>query len=606
MSTSTVTASTSAWVNQDPAHRDENYGGAYRLWLSDASGQHRHGFVSMSPGSINGLTVLDGRFRIQAAEALSAQTITIQACNSTRWSPSKVTWNNAPGVTGPTATVTIPATGANRWVEVDVTALVQQIANGAGTNGWRITTTAGSPQRINAGFELSIEVSDAPVTPTQLVPVGVVGREKPVVSCDYNDLSGEADIAGMQVQIDPDADDVSPAFDSGTVAVTVASLDTATTTYAGLADTASTQWRTRTLSTQGKWSGWSDWVTMTRVVKPAFAFTAPIGGTVTDPTPLIQGSVDTGVIETIDLVVTPDGDPLKIRYDSPTLAPGTATFSHEIPFKYLGNTVLPDSGDYRVTARVVDRLDRVYDGDPPYLEDTVVFAIVGSGAGPDTLTAAPVPGGGPGIRLVATRGTDPDRLIVIRGGQRIARLTVGDDVAATSPYTWDDVSAPPGVPVTYTVRADTGGVESNDSPAATATSDVKGMWLVSAHGNVKIHNPNVVGGLRVTDRRATMELPYRPDTIDIIGALGGLSGSVEGILNDRDDGIAAKKATVEAIRRDPTTPIRLVFAQTSIPVLLRNVTVIAAEYITPSVGTLSHTIAFECWQCGEFPVIGAA
>jgi hypothetical protein len=108
-----------------------------------------------------------------------------------------------------------------------------------------------------------------------------VSISKPVLQFD------SGDIAAVQVQVDPAANATTPAFDSGVVATTQPQLDLATTSYAGLATGASTQWRARVTDDAGRVSPWSQWVTFSRVAKPVVTITQPVG-TVWESTPPIM------------------------------------------------------------------------------------------------------------------------------------------------------------------------------------------------------------------------------------------------------------------------------------------------------------------------------
>lgn len=190
------------------------------------------------------------------------------------WSAETLTYNNAPAVTG--SPVWSGATGAlvdGDRVEWDVLPLVQAIANGDPNYGWRVHTT--DDVRFygfdsGSGWTLTVELSDVLPEPTGLTPVGVVSVPAWVAQVDLVD-----DVAAVQVQVDPAADEVSPAFDSGEVPSTVPELDLAATAYAGLADGAATSWRLRLKTGDNLWSEWSDWVEVERAVKPTLTLTSP-------------------------------------------------------------------------------------------------------------------------------------------------------------------------------------------------------------------------------------------------------------------------------------------------------------------------------------------
>jgi hypothetical protein len=103
--------------------------------------------VAADAGRMKGRTIASATLTGHAHGATLAQTLTFQAA-AAKWQASTITWNNQPGVTGATATVVLGVLADGAEFSVDVTALVQAIANGTVSNyGWRVTTSVSASSR---------------------------------------------------------------------------------------------------------------------------------------------------------------------------------------------------------------------------------------------------------------------------------------------------------------------------------------------------------------------------------------------------------------------------------------------------------------------------
>lgn len=185
--------------------------------------------MPLDPAQVKGKTILSAVLSVPAQGNWVTQTVTIQAL-SANWNVSRVNWSNQPGVTG--ATANSGATGAlaaGERFEIDITALVQAVANGQAHYGWRLTTSQSTDISTVRGFDsgnaswvLNVETSDVLPQPTQLSPEGVIGTDLPVLSFDDVD-----DLSQVQVQVDPAADSVSPDYDTGWVPTSSPQVDLA-------------------------------------------------------------------------------------------------------------------------------------------------------------------------------------------------------------------------------------------------------------------------------------------------------------------------------------------------------------------------------------------
>ena len=288
-----------------------------------------------------------------------------------------ISWNNAPSIdAGYGVTTAVPATSAGDLIELDVTTLVNSVlaTNGAGNYGFRIDA-AGAGGRVkgfNSGeqsWELTVAVNSQPDAPDSLSPNGRTGSGSPVLSWVLGETRIEAtQQTAFEVQIDPGEDEVTPDWVSGTVVSSVPQLDLSGTTYPGLAGGATTFWRVRVLD--GEWSDWSDWAEWTRTAKPGVTVTSPTGGTIYDPSPVVEFSVNTGTMEFFRVIVTPTGQPTTTLYNSGLQdADGASTVVFTIPARDQQNRlVFADDQSYDIEMRAIDLADRVgTPGDPRYV-----------------------------------------------------------------------------------------------------------------------------------------------------------------------------------------------------------------------------------------------
>lgn len=565
-------------------------------------------FVRFPISQISGRTILSATLSVPVKGSFASQDISVAMPTDT-WKANTLTWNNQPAV-GAIETDTFGPLSDGDMLEVDVTSFVQLLANGQANYGFRIGSNSGTAQALygfgsgkETSWVLTVETSDAAAPPTQLRPAGTISLAKWV--CDIADVE---DLAAIRVQVDPAMDEVTPDFDSGWVATTVSQLDLAGTAYGGLADFTITYWRAAIKNLDGEESEFSGWVQVDRKVKPTLSFTNPSAGLLWDSSPEITAELSSGVIEQWRLSVRSATDSSKILYDTGLQdGVGTAEIAWQIPESrgsWWDSSVFRRDGDYLLSLRVWDSVTRVASiGDPAWIDLNEVVTLDADGAvnPPDTIVAWETEDGAPGITLRVTRAADPELFEIHRNGQRLApRIDEAD--AQVSAGTWEltDRTAPPNTLLTYTVRVITGAVQSTNSPEVEITNAVVGVWLLSEHGDVVLDGTDT-GSLVRTDKRATYNLPGRRDQVDIISAFGGRGGSFRGVLdNRRGVDIVAALATLEAIKYDPETPVRLVYGQLNIPVLLRNLDWDAHPESLIALGDLRQVVTFECFQVGEF------
>jgi hypothetical protein len=256
-------------------------------------------------------------------------------------------------------------------------------------------------------------------------------------------------------------------------------------------------------------------------------------------------------------------------------------------------------------------------GDQTYAELVQDFQVVlDAGVTPaDTVTAAQV-GDSPVVVVTITRPAAvgaPDSWTVTRKevgmtGHEYA-VDVDIDVAASmvAPLTWQvyDHSARPGVEYEYRARAEVNGSLSDNSPVATITTDVAGIWLWDEDGPLDEYV--VLGGKEfeadMLDRGGVF---YGQGSLEVIRATSGqngLAGSCTNLLIRTRNGRTWRQYEEQMydFKDRPTADIRLCMGTTNIPVLLGDVTVRDHPESRPSLGSVLLGASFVWWQSGEHP-----
>lgn len=503
-------------------------------------------FMPLASTRIGGKTILSATLSVAVHNNWVDQVVTAQAI-SAEWDVDTVTYADQPGVVGATASsASTGALSAGDRFEIDVTALVQAIANGQANYGWRLTTSQTTTYSTVRGFDsgyaswtLTVEVSDLPDAPSQLSPAGVIATGTPVVTIDEVD-----DIAQMQVQIDATPSGTNADYDTGWVSVTTPQLDlsdtfpdgtaggVADTTYNGLADGATTYWRARSKLVDSSASDWSDWVEIERDDQPSLV--DDTGTTIYDPTPTFEAHLSpAGDADTRWQVIIRDvGDPTAVRYNSGNAIAGAA-LAHEVPLMWNGQKVFPTDGTYVRVIKAWDRSDRVAtEGVPTYvrLVDTITLDTQAAVVVPASVTAVQ-DGTTPVVTIGWTCAGTPVRFGIFNSDGEIVAMVDADDVEVSAGvFEYDYVTATPNKADTYTVRAvaDNAGVmsQSVDSTAsASLTPSVAGVWLRSDTASVMLRAGTM--DARQVDKRQPYDLPYRGESVDIVTAVGGLEGTYQ-------------------------------------------------------------------------------
>lgn len=419
---------------------------------------------------------------IPLGAVVSSAIFTIRSRNNPTWSGSHAikvrslggpfstatTWSNKPAsIASSEVTVTKSGAAFGTFWDFDITAMVQAWVSGTVANNGLIVFSAdasvGQFQGAVAPWGppiLTVTYVTAAATPTALHPSsGAVSLAKPTLTFQV-----PTDTTSIQVQVDPAANATTPAYDSGEVASTAGLLDLSTTTYAGLADAASTQWRARSKNGLG-WSAWSSWVTFSRAAWKTLTVTSPTA-TSEDPSPVVTATYGGTITSWRAYTKNSLGAVLQDSGWTPgsVIAFGTT--------KSVGATG---------TAVVQIRDSIVRDstpGDPDYAQATQAFTVTPSGT-PATITAVATSQDGvrPNVVVTGTRaGGVPDEVVIYRNNVLVGRVP-GASVFTGVTLSYSDNTAPMNVPATYKVYAVVNGAWSNASATSTITPRCIGLWL---------------------------------------------------------------------------------------------------------------------------------
>lgn len=577
MSTAVVKAGKCAWTGSakpDAVHEDPP-----RL----RAGTTTHAYLRFRNPVPDGDTVSTASLRVVVASgAAGSVTFTLKRVTSRPfW--DNLTWNHDPSVTATSSVaVVVSAPADGTAVTFDMTTLQQTIVGGSANYGWRIEADASVKLY---GFDsanppkLTVDSVTKAAQPTDMRPAGIGSVAKPHITFSAPDVTGEAEVQSVQVQIStssaPAADSsgtwTAPTFDTGEVAATTPDLDLAATAYTGVANAATVYYHVRWKS-GGVWSSWSDTVGYTRTNWGTETITNPTGGVVEEPTPPFIATYAAGVRRyRVQVVLAADTtDPV---LDSGWLDGGSAT-----TVSWTATKPLQDSTSYTVLYDIMDANNRsASPGDPAYLRATANFTTTFSATVTvPTLTSVAQHPSLPLPLLTFTRSTAPDSFTIRRDGKVIAAdLDPADLLVSGTTYQWTDTKADAQAH-DWQVAAVVNGQRSNWSTVLSTQIFPHGLWLMSTDlSRAVVLTDTNTDNWTVTDEAALFRVVGARGQVQIDGALGDIEGTVDGTLvagPATTATVADMVADLEAIReaRDPVIMVDRDYAGI---VRLRNVLV---------------------------------
>lgn len=597
----------------------------YDAWVTSASTHTPHG---TSPGiQVQGTTILGFLWlpitRLALGKTITSATLTGHARGATlaqvltfapvasRWGADTVTFTNKPGTTGSSTAQAIGALTDGQEFSIDFTALVQQVASGMAHFGWKITTSVTASvqkfQSFNSGqlsWTLTIEFAETPQPPSDPAPNGTaVGAAKPVVAWNDTDYGGvDTGITAARVQADI-GNNGSIDWDSGFLATTVPMMDLAAAGMTGSVTSGTVvAWRVAIQDDDGTPSDFSDWATYTYEPLPTLTLDSPAAGVLYDPTSDVLAHISTSLLDSYRVRVTDGNDRTSIRYDSKKQQ-GTdpSNIAAALPLRNDdGSRIFTDDLAYQINVRAWDTYNRQSTpGVKSYVElwTTVTF---NDDASPTvtSLHAAQV-GATPFVQLTWVDSAAADAYLISRDDVHIARLTAADLIAGVSSYAWVDYSATPQVQHVYAVRRITAGVGRSAPKKTSIRVFPEGVWLLRNTGDYVVLDDVGVDGLATLERWLT----YKPANIQyevgILTSYEGISGPLAlSVETAEDQTVAHALGVLDDIKSAPMTPVRLVYAEVSKPVLVRNLS--ALPHPDWDNDNRKHSVNLTVTQCGEF------
>lgn len=579
----------------DHADATKNFASSGVLKLrADTTSVGKKAYLAFARPFPLGVTITSAYLTIYRAGAWTGtKTVKVNRV-TTAWKASTLDWSPQPTVdTANQGSLAANAGADNSKMQVDITALMQDISDGSTCTGLQITLTQDAEVSIRSkdcldktlAPVLEIAWTTGPVIPSSsLLPSGgqAVATSTPRLTWGYQD---SADQTSYHVQVSTDGI-TADVYNSGVINSSDHFLDSSGHFTVGAGVTR--YWRVQVWDSTGAGSGWSAWQTFTRTDLSSLTLSAP-GATTDDLTPTVSWTF--GGTQSRYKVVVEKLNASTGAYDPwCELSGNTTTASARVP----DDKALNSADTFKFTVSVWDNVARAYD---EYATVSQVTTYVRSGvpAATTTLTATAV-SGTPAVLLHWT-ATTPDYFCLKVDGLEVMPRIVPGDVSISSYYELEYWGASPGVSHTYEIErvVDSAGVLQNSdaNPTASATASPIGVFLVDQTTNLK--DPTWVRILGHGD--ASLDLGETAATYYPVGSqsprriqstLRGYEGSFSGLLDtqaDRDAFLDLKGRLKE---------LRLIMGDINIPIIMEG----ASSAPTPY-ADLIWTCSFSFFQCGE-------
>lgn len=567
-------------IQASPAY---NSGSSTVLTLTSTAGSAgRQSYVYFNRPFPLGYNIISAKLRLyqKGVAAGGARILTVRRVTAA-WKESTLTWTNRPTVTGTTVSSPSQTNGGvdGRLWEMDITALMQTVADGAAWYGLRVESDNAtrldffSSEAGDFNPEMEIEFTDAPDKPTVLAPSAgrAVSIARPTLRFDFTDTAGDTTMIAYQVQINTADVWTAPLIDTGTVSSdTPEYLLTADTPVATLR-----YWRVRVQDGAGLWSPWSDAETFTRTAKPTVTINNPTTF-VSEATPPISWTVTGGTQTAYQVFITDPTNTSIIVWTSGkfTSTATTVTVPEKLP------PYLTPGSSYGLTVRIWDSAFReATPGDPVYTDAALTFSFnlsntVAVVTGLTVTTAA-----GAAVATASwSDATAPDYyMVTVDGVSLVSNLVPATLFVSGTSYSYKLTTLSPRKSHTISVFRIVNGVTSTSNPTATITTLPEGLWLSTLDG---LHTVSISGDDPLAFQASELSVVRKPvgakNPVLITQAVYGREGRVDGYLGGRDDTyLAATLVEWDAIMNRKTyprgTPMSLVESDTSMRVFIYNV-----------------------------------
>jgi hypothetical protein len=587
-----------------------NHGGTAKLWMSNAGSNEKLGLVYFKVPFPPGATVFSATLKLVASDAWSGSQVLTAKRIVAKWQEDKVTYNSRPSTVATNAgTVTVSGAVAGDEIDIDVTAIMNDVAAGGAFFGFNLSVNTTAVRKVrsseapNADHRpmLLVEWSSSPDVPDDLHPAGgsAIDVAKPILNWNYADPDGAGTQSSSQVQISTSTSFASPEYDSGKVANTESQWDLGATAYAGVPAAATRFWRVQVWDDTNLASGWSDTVSFVRTAQGTLTLVSPTGGAVDDLTPPISWTLTGATQEAYRVIVSYVAT---IARRSPVIfdtgkVTSTAT-SVTLPAGLLYTGIL----GIKIEVRVWDTVDRQsIPGDPAYLSvtsGTVTYSRSGAPANVPSLTAVLSPSSvSPGVLLTWTRSVQPDYFSLrVDGVEVLPRIDPTDVFVSGTTYSMVYWGAVPRVSHTYEVEAVviSGGHTQHSSGNATQTltTNPTSVWLVDPDDNtaVNIRGPNDSSEFGIGEIGTTYDVAGSRKPVRVVDSIRGYEGSISGNLLSKSD-----RDTFLALKGRITT-LRLVVSDLNFPCVVEE----ASAPPSQLAGDRMYGCSFGFFQTGEF------
>lgn len=519
-----------------------------RLWVSAVAGNVRYAYIYFSLPYPKGSSILTGLLRVVNSKDISGSvTLTVSRITDS-WTPSRVRYDNRPGVTNVNSvsvTKNNPAKGTV-W-EFDVMAMLQSMVSSDQWWGFRISTSfaGGVPLyscNANEDFrpEFEVEWTDAPEAPDELSPSGgrAVGISQPVMSFNFQDEAGDTDLNACHIMFkgsntgwDPDTGFSAPSWDSGVRVVSEPELDLAAIAAPALASGVLTWWTVAVQDGAGKWSQYSEPTSFKYLARPSVTLNSPgaePNNYVEDTTPPIDWTVIGGTQTAYKVIIDDPDEPGVNLWSSGKVT--SAVTSLALP----KGVIRRGNKNYRLRLWVWDDVPREKNGDAPiYTMVSQLFFFQSSGTvtPPSTVTATQV-SPWPWVDVSITRATMPDQFNILRDGEIIeANVEAVDIFTSGITYVYRDKMASPRESHVWSVQA----VVNNQASVSVESGSIQTRLLCPVMLELDGTNPVYYMNPSVTPSMSTFQeahQPLRGAKVLVTQYQGGYEGHLAGVLVD--------------------------------------------------------------------------
>lgn len=587
---------TDTYVRQDKA--TTVYSDSRTLQVGNPSGGTAYTYLYVNKPFPTGATILSATLRLYRSGAWTgSRTLTLRRL-SEQLKATRTTWTKQPAAVSP-VTYTDNGGADGSMVELDVKAAMQAVAGGAAWWGFRLESNEATRRALvssegTSGLRPVLLLSWAvpPTKPTGLSPAAgrAVSGAKPVLRWSAQAGTSDSTLAAVQVQVDPTGNWTTPAWSSGWVTTTDAQLDLGATTYPGLANGATAQWRVQVKDTAGLVSDWSDGASWKHQDLGVVSILNPASGSspvVTDTTPPFLWSF-AGTQVSWRAFLTDPADPLqKVLDDSGTRTTTDTSWTPKAK-------ILTGPGPYRLTVQVWDNVAREATPlDPGLAQATRDFTVTTGATAPVTGLSVDQNKPFPTVILSWSRADAPDSYTIRRDGTVLEDLVLpGDVLVSGTSYRYEDESPRVWHPHTWQVQPVVNGV-AGPSVGVSYTPTQVGIWLLDKARDRRVWIAGRDAGTWSLGEDATVFSPLgSTQSVRRVQGQRGYEGSLTGQLLDGYNRTATDyEDDLLAMRSEPGRPVVLAVADLTIRVLLGNVTTIPTVSVPPQ-----RIASFDFWE----------